>query len=106
MAANILTCVFFGLCLVGVALCATCKVGSDCGSMECCVLDKTSTLGVCQPMGDLTAYCYVRQPYAWSRPEQMVTDFDRCPCRTGYICGSINQFSAEYGQKGICSFGK
>ncbi|CAL1531760.1 unnamed protein product [Lymnaea stagnalis] len=90
---------------VGCVMSNSCSLGADCSNIECCVQDPSTKQGVCRRMGDVADYCYTKQPYAWTKPEKMVTQFDLCPCETGYFCGPIGKESATYGPMGICSFG-
>ncbi|KAH9504432.1 hypothetical protein Btru_063587 [Bulinus truncatus] len=84
----------------------SCTLGSNCASNECCVYDKVEKRGVCKPMTRVGARCYTKQPYAWSRPEAVIVDFDTCPCLTGHFCSRVSVVDPVYGQMGICSFGK
>ncbi|KAI8795533.1 prokineticin-2 [Biomphalaria glabrata] len=83
-----------------------CRQATECARNECCLLDKSTKKGVCRPMGGVAARCYVSQPYVWTRPVAMITNYDLCPCEPGNICGAIDSFDSVYRQKGICSFGK
>ncbi|CAG5133583.1 unnamed protein product, partial [Candidula unifasciata] len=67
-----------------------CSKGSDCTADKCCLFDSKMGNGVCQPMLTTSELCYTLQPYAWSRPEEMVTDFDTCPCESGDFCATLD----------------
>ncbi|KAK7482417.1 hypothetical protein BaRGS_00026339 [Batillaria attramentaria] len=91
--------------LVGLTVAAVgdkCETGDDCGHNECCLHP-----GTCQRMGDVAdsksefatvgVLFTTRQPYAWTKPLEMVTEFDRCPCEPGNFCAPIHS-GASYGE--------
>ncbi|BFZ18429.1 hypothetical protein BsWGS_21469 [Bradybaena similaris] len=80
---------------------ARCTKTADCPDKkkQCCVYDPSTRGGVCQQMLETGQTCNTKQPYAWVRPVEMITDFDRCPCNPGEVCVRLED---EY--TGICSF--
>ncbi|XP_012945216.1 prokineticin-2-like [Aplysia californica] len=89
---------------VSICFCQQCDKGSDCHGSDCCLWKPRLKKGECSPMGGVAAHCYTREPYAWTQPEKMVTDFDRCPCEPGLFCGPLGngREDPKYGTIGQC----